>query len=428
MTTMAIDNKDKKVLNVPPLRFPEFTEEWQEHKLCNIASIVGRIGFRGYTTNDIVAKGKGAIALSPTNIENNRLTYDKDNTYISFYKYEESPEIMIKQGDVVFVKTGSTVGKVAYVDKLMCKTTLNPQVIVLKNIQCDNYLLSVLMSTSRFQNAIRKITVGGAVPTLSQAAMGDIAVTMPQVAEQEKLSKFISLLDKRIATQNKIIEDLKKLKSAIIEKVFCPPNQKQPVCRIKGFEQPLTTYKMNAFCSRIATKNMDAKCSLVLTIAAQYGLVNQGSFFNKSVASENLTGYYLLHKGEFAYNRSYSAGYDWRTVKRLDNCDEGVLSTLYICFKINETIVDSDFLTYYFESTKWHKGLSDIAGEGARNHGLLNVSMTDYFNTKHRFPSMEEQKVIAKMLNAITEREKKAIVLGECYRKQKQFLLCQMFI
>ena len=219
------NNKEKKVLNVPNstdrrnvirnvphLRFPEFEGEWQKHKLCNIASIVGRIGFRGYTTNDIVAKGKGAIALSPTNIENNRLTYDKDNTYISFYKFEESPEIMIKQGDVVFVKTGSTVGKVAYVDKLMCKTTLNPQLVVLKNIQCDNYLLSVLMSTSRFQNAIRKITVGGAVPTLSQAAMGDIAVTMPQVAEQEKLSKFISLLDKRIATQNKIIEDLKKLK------------------------------------------------------------------------------------------------------------------------------------------------------------------------------------------------------------------------
>ena len=256
----------------------------------------------------------------------------------------------------------------------------------------------------------------------------NLKMSYPRKEEQQKISHLLSLLDERIATQNKIIEDLKKLKSAIIEKVFCPPNQKQPVCRIKGFEQPLTTYKMNAFCSRIATKNMDAKCSLVLTIAAQYGLVNQGSFFNKSVASENLTGYYLLHKGEFAYNRSYSAGYDWGTVKRLDNCDEGVLSTLYICFKINETIVDSDFLTYYFESTKWHKGLSDIAGEGARNHGLLNVSMTDYFNTKHRFPSMEEQKVIAKMLNAITEREKKAIVLGECYRKQKQFLLCQMFI
>ena len=206
--------------DVPHLRFPEFSGEWEKYRLCDVASIVGRIGFRGYTTNDIVTKGKGAIALSPTNIENNKLTYDKDNTYISFYKYEESPEIMIKQGDVIFVKTGSTVGKVAYVDKLICKTTLNPQVVVLKDIQCDNYLLSVLMSTNKFQNAIRKIIVGGAVPTLSQAAMGDIVVTMPQATEQEKLSKFISLLDDRIATQNKIIEDLKKLKSAISKYLF----------------------------------------------------------------------------------------------------------------------------------------------------------------------------------------------------------------
>ena len=216
---MATDNKNK-VLNVPHLRFPEFSGEWEKYRLCDVASIVGRIGFRGYTTNDIVTKGKGAIALSPTNIENNKLTYDKDNTYISFYKYEESPEIMIKQGDVIFVKTESTVGKVAYVDKLICKTTLNPQVVVLKDIQCDNYLLSVLMSTNKFQNAIRKIIVGGAVPTLSQAAMGDIVVTMPQATEQEKLSKFISLLDDRIATQNKIIEDLKILKSAIAERLF----------------------------------------------------------------------------------------------------------------------------------------------------------------------------------------------------------------
>lgn len=263
---------------------------------------------------------------------------------------------------------------------------------------------------------------------LSYDILEKFRIAYPNTKEQKKLNKFISLLDERIATQNKIIEDLKKLKSAIIEKVFCSPNQKNPMCRIEGFEQALSTYKMSDFSSRIATKNKDSKCSLVLTIAAQYGLVNQESFFNKSVASKNLTGYYLLHKGEFAYNRSYSAGYDWGAVKRLDNYDEGVLSTLYICFKINETIVDSDYLTYYFESTKWHRGLSDIAGEGARNHGLLNVSITDYFNTKHRFPVIEEQKAIAKMLNTITEKERKATLLGECYQKQKQYLLRQMFI
>lgn len=112
----------------------------------------------------------------------------------------------------------------------------------------------------------------------------------------------------------------------------------------------------------------------------------------------------------------------------MDNYDKGVLSTLYICFKINETIVDSDYLAYYFESSKWHRGLSNIAGEGARNHGLLNVSVTDYFNTQHRFPPIEEQKAIAKMLNSITEKESEAVKLGECYQKQKQYLLRQMFI
>ena len=272
-----------------------------------------------------------------------------------------------------------------------------------------------------------KYNEASGVPSLSKDTIEKIKIMIPGLEEQNKIAKLMFALDERITTQNKIIEDLKKLKSAIVEKVFCSPNQEYPMCRIEGFEQSLSTYKMSDFSSRIATKNKDSKCSLVLTIAAQYGLVNQESFFNKSVASENLTGYYLLHKGEFAYNRSYSAGYDWGTVKRLDNYDEGVLSTLYICFKINETIVDSDYLAYYFESTKWHRGLSDIAGEGARNHGLLNVSMADYFNTKHRFPVIEEQKAIAKILNAITEKERKATLLGECYQKQKQYLLCQMF-
>ena len=292
----------------------------------------------------------------------------------------------------------------------------------------NNEWLMQLLKTPKMNYYYNVNGEGGVRVYLFYPNFARIRMSIPIIEEQKKIAKLLNLIDERIATQNKIIEDLKKLKSAIIEKMFCSPNQEQPMCRIKGFKQPLTTYKLGSFCSRIVTKNKDAKCSLVLTIAAQYGLVNQESFFNKSVASENLTGYYLLQKGEFAYNRSYSMGYDWGAVKRLDNYDKGVLSTLYICFKINETIVDSDYLAYYFESSKWHRGLSNIAGEGARNHGLLNVSVTDYFNTQHRFPPIEEQKTIAKMLNSITEKESEAVKLGECYQKQKQYLLRKMFI
>ena len=335
----------------------------------------------------------------------------------------------LNEDDVLLNITGASIGRTAIATKEIEGGNVNQHVCIIRaNSKVSPKFLCNYIQTKKIQNYIQSLQTGGSREGLNFEQIRSFPISLPNIAEQNKNAQLLDKLNERIATQNKIIEDLKKLKSAIIEKVFCSPNQECPICRVEGFEQPLTTYKMNDFCSRIATKNKDAKCSLVLTIAAQYGLVNQESFFNKSVASENLTGYYLLHKGEFAYNRSYSAGYDWGAVKRLDNYDEGVLSTLYICFKINETIVDSDYLTYYFESTKWHRGLSDIAGEGARNHGLLNVSMTDYFNTKHRFPVIEEQKAIVKMLNAITEKERKATMLGECFQKQKQYLLRQMFI
>ena len=337
-------------------------------------------------------------------------------------------KLITKKDDLlVCARNGSArlIGKNAILHEADANQTFGAFMMVFRSDK--NHFVHQLLNTRRYSSQVSE-NLGARINQITSSDLSSFEFFFPtENSEMNKIAALLDLLDERIATQNKIIEDLKRLKSAIIEKVFCSPNQEYPMCRIEGFEQALSTYKMSDFSSRIATKNKDSKCSLVLTIAAQYGLVNQEYFFNKSVASENLTGYYLLHKGEFAYNRSYSAGYDWGAVKRLDNYDEGVLSTLYICFKINETIVDSDYLAYYFESSKWHKGLSDIAGEGARNHGLLNVSMTDYFNTKHRFPVIEEQKAIAKMLNTIAEKERKATLLGECYQKQKQYLLCQMF-
>ena len=393
--------------NVPHLRFPEFRGEWEEHKLCHIASIVGRIGFRGYTTNDIVAKGEGAIALSPTNIENNKLTYDKDNTYISFYKYEESPEIMIKKGDVIFVKTGSTVGKVAYVDKLICKTTLNPQVVVLKNIQCNSYLLSVLLSTNRFQNAIRKITVGGAVPTLSQGAMGNIAVIMPKVSEQEKLSKFISLLDERIATQNKVIEDLKKLKSAIIEKAYCDCSYHP--CRIGDVIE------------QISERNKDKSIDTVLSVSNKLGFINQSEQFeDRIIASEDTSNYKIVHKNDFAYN---PARINVGSIARLTTIEKGIVSPMYICFRVRKGVV-SEYLEHFFSTSyffyEMQKRLEGSVRQCLSFEGICNIPIY--------IPSSEEQHTIGKKISILLDK----IDVETHYHcklvEQKHYLLRQMFI
>ena len=141
-----------------------------------------------------------------------------------------------------------------------------------------------------------------------------------------------------------------------------------------------------------------------LTISAQYGLVDQISFFNNKVASADMSNYYLLKKGEFTYNKSYSTDYPLGAIKRLDRYEMGALSTLYICFKINGDI-ESDFLVHYFESPKWHRGVYEIAGEGARNHGLLNIAVGDFFETQHFRPkSIREQEKIAHFLTLIQHR------------------------
>ncbi|MGN9063529.1 hypothetical protein [Segatella copri] len=151
-------------------------------------------------------------------------------------------------------------------------------------------------------------------------------------------------------------------------------------------------------------KNKNNKSKLPLTISAQYGLVDQITFFNKVIASTDMSNYYLLKKGEFAYNKSYSSDYPWGAIKRLDNYERGALSSLYICFAPQDNVV-SDFILQYFESPKWHKGVSEIAVEGARNHGLLNVSVQDFFHTYHYVPKDKKEQIkIAKLLMLLDER------------------------
>ena len=171
--------------------------------------------------------------------------------------------------------------------------------------------------------------------------------------------------------------------------------------------------KLSDMVDRVTRKNENLESELPLTISAQYGLIDQNEFFDKRIASRDVSGYYLLKKGEFAYNKSTSSDAPWGAVKRLDRYEMGVLSTLYIVFALKEDgNIDSDFLVSYYDTDCWHKGVQAIAAEGARNHGLLNITPADYFETVLTVPSdVKEQHQIgtffARLDSLITLHQRK---------------------
>ena len=199
-----------------------------------------------------------------------------------------------------------------------------------------------------------------------------------------------------------------------------------PELRFSEFDGEWKHLRLSDVTTRVTRKNKNLETDLPLTISAEYGLVDQSDFFNRYVASKDMSGYYLLKKGEFAYNKSYSNGNPWGVVRRLTKYDQGALSSLYICFSANGGF-DPDFIEKYFQSNVWHKEVSMIAVEGARNHGLLNVSVNEFFETLHYLPSYNEQKKIATFLSLIDNKiellEKKVELLEE----QKRGLLQKIF-
>ena len=202
--------------------------------------------------------------------------------------------------------------------------------------------------------------------------------------------------------------------------------EKRPKLRFPGFDEPWKAEKLSDFAERVTRKNTNNETSLPLTISSKDGLVDQISYFNKTVASKDMSGYYLLKNGEYAYNKSYSVGYDFGSVKRLDRYDMGALSTLYICFALKKH--DSDFINAYFDSLKWYREIYMISAEGARNHGLLNVPTDEFFGTKHYIPQdLAEQRKIADFMIALEHRIEAQQSLVDNLKKYKRGLLMHYF-
>ena len=192
---------------------------------------------------------------------------------------------------------------------------------------------------------------------------------------------------------------------------------REPRSFLGSFDFSWEQRKLGELVDRVVRKNINNESTLPLTISAQYGLVDQITYFNNRVASRDVSNYYLVLNGEFAYNKSTSDGYPFGAVKRLDLYEKGVLSTLYIVFAPKkEQQIDSDYLTVFFDTDRWHKGVAERAAEGARNHGLLNISAEDFFDIDLSVPKdIVEQKQIGAFIrqldNLITLHQRKPFLM-----------------
>ena len=254
-----------------------------------------------------------------------------------------------------------------------------------------------------------------------------LSIVVPSVNEQRLIGKLLDNLDSLITLHQRKYDRLCVLKKSMLDKMFPKGGSLYPEIRFAGFTDPWEQRKLGEVARRVTRKNENGDSDLPLTISAQYGLVDQRTFFNSQVASKDMSGYFLLHRGEFAYNKSTSTDSPWGAIKRLEKYDMGCVSTLYICFELLSG--DPDFLVTYYETDRWYKSVQLIAAEGARNHGLLNIAPDDFFETQICISKrIDEQRRIGaffdRLDSLITLHQRKL----ELLRNIKKSMLDKMFV
>ena len=299
---------------------------------------------------------------------------------------------LIENGEFAYNKSysnGYPWGAIKRLDKYK-NGVLSTLYIVFKPIDVDSQFLVSYFDTTFWHSEIAEIAVEGArnhgllnIPVMD---FFRIKIKIPKSKEEQtQIGNFFKQLDDTIALHQRELEKFKILKTSYLENIFLDKVSLFTAKNTITWEQR----KLGEVVERITRKNLNLESRLPLTISAQDGLISQTEFFDKQVASKNISGYYLIENGEFAYNKSYSNGYPWGAIKRLDKYKNGVLSTLYIVFKPID--VDSQFLVSYFDTTFWHSEIAEIAVEGARNHGLLNIPVMDFFRIKIKIPKSKEE-------------------------------------
>ena len=255
---------------------------------------------------------------------------------------------------------------------------------------------------------------------LSTDIVGSFPICFPSQGEQQKIAAILTTQDKVIELKEKRLAEKQRQKKYLMQQLLTGKK------RLPGFSGERKANRLRNITTRHTKRNTIGNTN-VLTISAQYGLINQAEFFNKAVASDDKSNYFLLEKGDFAYNKSYSNGYPFGAIKRLTRYEVGIVSPLYICFRIKDGSVSGEYLEQYFEAGLMNHEIQAFAQEGARNHGLLNIAVDDFFNSKILLPLPEEQTAIAEVLST-ADREIDLLRQDIEQEKQKKKALMQLLL
>lgn len=365
-------------------------KEWEVKRIGDFGKVI-----TGSTppTNDLTNYGSSYKFVGPIDITD-RKYIGKTEKYLSVKGFALSR--CMPKNTILFTCIGSTIGKCAIADEDL---TSNQQINAVICNTNHNYEFLYYELSNRSEK-IRKIAAEQAVPIINKSTFENYKIVCPPLSEQKNIANILCLWDTAIEKQSELIDKLKLRKRALMQQLLTGKK------RLPGFSGEWKRKKLGDIAERVTRKNEEDNKNVV-TISAQRGFVIQTDFFNKSVASETLDNYYLIHKDEFCYNKSYSNGYPMGAIKRLTAFDKAVVTTLYICFKLkNQSTINIDFFEQYCESGIFNKELVKIANEGGRAHGLLNVTPTDFFNMQMKIPNLEEQNAIATVLvNADKEIE-----------------------
>lgn len=255
---------------------------------------------------------------------------------------------------------------------------------------------------------------------LTKAGLERLELPLPPIREQAAIVGVLAVWDQAIATTERLLANSQRCTRDLMASLLKGHR------RFPGFSDKWRYVDFDAVFERVTRKNSTQNTN-VLTISGEHGLISQRDYFNKSVASANLSGYTLLHRHDFAYNKSYSAGYPMGAIKPLLAYDSGVVSSLYLCFKLRDDVdADFDFFRHYFEAGLLNQEIEGIAQEGARNHGLLNVSVTDFFKLQLHIPTSPEQRRIAEVINVARAEEARLQAQVQALRQEKAALMSQL--